>query len=90
MSNNTVPVLKHINGEEHMKAECCIEINRKHTVKGLVYYIFVRNCKCNKCLPASQFWHKNSRCTYRSRRFGSVFIIDEFCECSSQSTGYTR
>ena len=90
MSSNTVPVLEHIYGEEHKKAECCIELIYENTVNRLIYYIFVRKCNCNKRLPSKQFWHKSSPCTYRSRRFGNVFIIEEFCECSEQHIGYTR
>ena len=90
MANNTVPVLEHISGEEHKKAECCIDKINVQTVNGFVYYIFVRKCNCNKRLPSKQFWHKSSPCTYRSRRFGNVFIIEEFCECSEQHIGYTR
>ena len=90
MSNNTVPVLEHIYGEEHKKAECCIEQIYNKTVNGLIYYIFVRKCKCNRHLPSKEFWHKLSRCTYMSRRFCNGFIMEEYCECSDQHIGYTR
>lgn len=90
MSNNTVPVLEHIYGEEHKKAECCIEQIYKQTVNGLIYYIFVRKCKCNRHLPLKEFWHKLSRCTYSSRRCDNGFIIKERCICSEEPFQYKR
>lgn len=90
MSINTVPELEHIDGEKHEKTECCIEQINVKTVSGLVYYIFVRKCKCNKRLQSKTFWHTISRCTYLSRRSGTGCIIKEICECSEQHTDYTR
>ena len=81
MSNDTVPVLEHIYDEEHKKAECCIELIDTKTVSNIIYYIFVRNCKCKKSLKKDKFWHTKKLCTYSKRLVDKGFIIKEFCHC---------
>ena len=89
MSNDTVPVLEHIDGEEHDKKNCCVEHIDTKTVNGLIYYIFVRNCKCDRKLLSKKFWHKLSTCSYESMpQFCKPFKIEEFCTCDQPSKAY--
>jgi hypothetical protein len=39
MSNDIVPVLEHIDDEEHDKENCCVKYIDTKTFKGLEYFI---------------------------------------------------
>lgn len=89
MSNDTIPVLEHINGEEHYKGTCCVERFDIKTVNGRKYYIFVRKCKCDRKLLSKKFWHKYKTCLYESRpQCCKPFKIEEFCTCDQPSKAY--
>ena len=89
MSNDIVPVLEHIDDEEHDKENCCVKYIDTKTFKGLEYYIFVRKCECDKELLSKKFWHTKSTCFYKTMpQFPKAFKITEFCTCDQPRNVY--
>lgn len=91
MSNDTVPVLEDIDGEEHHKGDCCVKLKCTKTINGITYYIHVRICNCKRHLPSKEFWHTLQSCHYKSiEKLGNPFKIKAFCTCNRPRKAYTR